>query len=416
MNGTPAWRYRLLLRLLSPLIVLHTGWRSTRDGGWRYWQERLGIYVKTTAHTSMAGVGVRWIHAASVGEVLTVLPLINALAETTNDRILVTTNTPTGAQVLAKKTSGNVQHRYLPIDFPGAVQRFLDREKPDSGWIVETEIWPWLYARCQQQAIPLTIINARLSPSTLKHSTGWLAPVYQQALKPVTVLARSETDARGFIELGAQAQHVCTTGNLKYAEQSPDTPSKRILDRHYCVAASTHDDEEMRLASAWLNIASEQLLVIVPRHPERGPALQKNLEKLVGQSNVALRSREQKPASRDVLYIADTLGELNDWYSHATAVFVGGSLIKRGGHNLLEPARFGKAIVTGLHTENFRDVMQLLGEHEAVFTAATAEQVVQFLHEASHSDGRYQSMGIRARKAVAADNDIVSDYLQALTT
>jgi len=411
MSSSPAWRYRLLLRMLSPLIVLHAAWRSTRDGGRRYWQERLGLYARTTAQTS----GGQWIHAASVGEVMTVMPLINVLAKKSSERILVTTNTPTGAQVLASNTRDNIEHKYLPIDFPGAVQRFLNREKPDSGWIVETEIWPWLYACCQQRTIPLTIINARLSPSTLKHANSWLAPVYRQALNHITVLARSEADARGFIQLGAQAQRVCTVGNLKYAQQPVDTPSKRIFDRHYCVAASTHDDEELQLASAWLDITSEQLLVIVPRHPERGPALQNSLEKLVSQSTVALRSRGQSPSSRDVLYIADTLGELNDWYSHAAAVFVGGSLVQRGGHNLLEPARFGKAIAVGPHTSNFSDVMSRLNEHEAVFTATTARQVVQFLHTTSHSDARYQSMGLRAREAVITGNDIVGDYIQALT-
>ncbi|MEE9321708.1 MAG: glycosyltransferase N-terminal domain-containing protein [Granulosicoccus sp.] len=412
MSATPAWRYRLLLRLLSPLIVLHAAWRSTRDGGWRYWQERLGMSAKTP--TSAAGG--RWIHAASVGEVLTVMPLINALAEISNDRILVTTNTPTGASVLAKNTRDKVEHRYLPIDFPGAVQRFLDSEKPDSGWIMETEIWPWLYAHCQQRAIPLTIINGRLSPSTLTHANSWLAPVYRQALYHVAVLARSDTDAYGFIKLGAKAQHVRTTGNLKFAEQSPDIPTIRVVDRLYCVAASTHDDEEMQLANAWLNTASELLLVIVPRHPERGPTLQKKLARLAGQSQIALRSRDQKPALRDNLYIADTLGELDDWYSHAAAVFVGGSLIRRGGHNLLEPARFGKAIVTGPHTDNFRDVMHLLNKHDAVHAVTTAEQVVQFLQKASRSDGQYQAMGLRARSAVATGSDIVGEYLQALTT
>ena len=349
----PAWLYRGLIRLLSPALLAYTLWRARKDGGKRYLTERLGFFK---AHDSQASSAQHWIHAASVGEVLTVLPVLRSLHEP----LLVTTMSPTGASVLLQQNLAHVRHVYLPLDFPGACQRFFQHANIKSGWIVETEIWPWLYARARAHKVPLTIINARLSDKTMAYADGILAKIYRRALSEVRVLARSHEDARRFETLGAMS--VTTVGNLKYAGSSTehtDKPEEALIDRPYVLAASTHDDEEWQLANAWqqafVGQQSAPLLVMVPRHPERGYSIRKQLADMG--MRCSLRSLRETVTVDTEIYIGDTLGEMQAWYTHAIACFVGGSLIARGGHNILEPARLGCPVVVGRHTFNFADIV-----------------------------------------------------------
>jgi len=359
MSAQPTWRYRILMRLLSPVLLCHLCWRSARDGGWRYFFERLGL------GSSVDGP-YRWIHAASVGEVMTVMPLIESvLALEPTTKVLLTTNTPTSAHVLSQQNNPRIVHRYLPLDFAGATRRFLRQRHAECGWIMETEIWPWLYAHCRQQGIHLSIINARVSMRTLRNETGFLASTYRTALVGVDVLARTKEDASRFKRLGSSNTSVQVIGNLKFADSRHTTEATPLIDTPYCVAASTHDDEELQLARAWLEANINCLLVVVPRHVERGPSVARQLRALQRDlapalPAVSLRSSGDAPLSGARLYVADTLGELLAWYRFATGVFVGGSLIDRGGHNLLEPARLGKAIVVGPSTSNFADVAELM--------------------------------------------------------
>lgn len=431
----PTLRYRGLVRLLSPVLLVHLAVRSWRDGGARYCRERLGfgpgaaraavtpssadssgdpaIMSKGLSTSGQRASGRLWIHAASVGEVMTVLPLVRAtLASDDRLSIVVTTNTPTGAAVLARHAPPGVHHRYLPIDFPGATQRFLSRERPAAGWIVETEVWPWLYARCHALNIPLTIINARLSTRTARHATGPLATTYRRALASVTVLARTPEDAAGYRALGAEPTRVRTVGELKLADAASDTaPPSPLLDRPYVLAASTHDNEEHRLADAWLASATDGLLVIAPRHAERGAALARQLP------GCARRSQGDSPPDDARLYLADTLGELDAWYAHARGVFVGGSLIERGGHNVLEPARRACPIVVGPHTTNFTEPVAMLKAANAIADVPDAEGVARFLARAMAEDGELVSQGLRAREAaLAAGRDMVGAYLEELGT
>lgn len=417
MNKHSPLRYRLALRLLSPVILGHLVLRALRDGGLSYFKERLGFIEPPSAR--------RWIHCASVGEVQTVLPLLDAVVARETGPILLTTSTPTGKALLAARQIPGVEHRYLPLDFAGAVQRFVQRSQLETGWIMETEIWPSLFAACRRHDLKLTIINARLSSKSRDPSIAFIRNLYRQALESVDVFARSEDEAQAFRSLGARPNRVEVVGNLKFTTRRlaidadhDGNSAVPLITGPYCIAASTHDDEEMQIARQWLATGNETLLVIAPRHPERGKTLLTELSRLPEMSScIALRSENKMPAPTHRLYIADTIGELQAWYAHATAVFVGGSLIERGGQNMLEPVREGRPVVVGPNTSNFPDVMTELRQAAAIREASSAEGVVEFLSAACSGDAATLAYGKRAAEFATAQNSnhIVAAYLERLT-
>lgn len=405
MSVKPAAIYRLIARLISPLWLIYSVVRSIKDGGRSYFFQRFGFYP---ADDSVDRI---WIHAASVGEVNTVLPLLQTLqASSLAQAILVTTNTPTGKQTLLNQLPDNCIHRYLPIDLPGACKRFLSSHRLSAAWIMETEVWPWLYSQCNSKNIPLTIINGRITEKTLRARNGIFAATYAKSLEGVTVMAKDDGEAERYRLLSNNGAKITTVGNLKFGARATATIGTPILDTPYCVAASTHDDEETQLAKAWLQATPNCTLVIVPRHPERGPAIQDRLSSLC---MVPLRSKTESPKDAP-LYIADTLGELEHWFAHAQAVFMGGSLIERGGHNLLEPARFAKLVVTGPSVSNFKDETRLLEDADGLVRASSASEVVAILKRAVEEPAWAKKIGANAHQAVKKNSDITDAYLRLL--
>lgn len=413
MTLLPTWRYRLCLRLVSPILLIHCAWRGTQDGGWRYLKQRLG-FVDTDKQPRIH------IHAASVGEVITVLPLIEKLQSQDPDcAFLITTNTPTGSAVLHEKLSGNAVHAYLPIDFAGAVQRFFAKQSLSDLWVVETEIWPWLYACAKQRDIPITLINARLGHKSQGAIAQFFDATYSRALTGVHVLARSQEDATRYSERGAQAGQVTTVGNLKLSYTQQTESSQAPLEVPYMLAASTHDDEEIQLAQAWLETPNSGLLVIAPRHVERGQRLFKSIDALQKAIDPqlpppALRSLNQQPTTNSRVYIADTLGELHRWYTYASAAFVGGSLIKRGGHNILEPARAKTLIIVGPHTFNFEEEVTSLKNANAIAIANNADEVVKLFSLAESDPQWARLLSDRANKVVNEKSAVIDTYIKLL--
>lgn len=386
----------------------------------RYIQERLG-YCETDKQQRIH------VHAASVGEIITVLPLLEKMQLLNPElRFLVSTNTPTGSAILTDRLQGkdrlqdNVTQTYLPIDFPGATKRFFARKNITRLWVVETEIWPWLFSRAKQHNIPISLVNARLSHRSRGKLADLFKHTYACALDNVLVFARSGEDATRFTQRGAHPNNVSVVGNLKYAAtENIQTPSA-LLTRAYVLAASTHEDEERQLAQAWLNSSVDQLLVIVPRHPERGAKLIKNLKALQQQNqadlpDIALRSKNQQPGIGSKLYLADTLGEMHHWYAHASAAFIGGSLIKRGGHNVLEPGRFAIPTIVGPHTFNFSEEVALLHNAQAIAKAENADEVIQFLTRAVSDTHWAKNLGKRAKTVINAQTDVVDRYIASLS-
>jgi len=361
------------------------------------------------------------VHAASVGEVITVLPLIEKMLHLDPDcKFLLSTNTPTGLAILNDRLKGDTATTYLPIDFRGATQRFFAKKNISQLWIVETEIWPWFFARAKHNGVPITLINARLGHKSNGLVANFFNDTYAHALHDVTILARSGEDGNRYEQRGAQPANITTIGNLKFATVAEPSSADKLFTRPYLLAASTHEDEEIQLAQAWLNASIDQLLVIAPRHAERGSKLIKSLNALQQDLRpdlpaIAQRSIGEQPSEKCKLYLADTLGEMHHWYYHANAAFVGGSLIERGGHNVIEAGRVATPIIVGPHTFNFAEEVRLLNDAQAIAIADDVNEVVRLLALAMSDSGWAQNIGQRAKTAINAQSNVLDRYTASLS-
>ena len=357
--------YSAALYLLLPVTVYHLIWRGFRQRAYLLrWDERYARY-----RDAASGDQHLWIHAVSVGEVNAAAPLVNALLrDYPQQRVLITTITPTGSGRVAALWGDRVSHVYLPYDLTGAVARFLRHFRPRIALIVETELWPNLLFACRDHGVPAYLVNARLSERSLR---GYrvLRPLVGRALRTMrAIAAQSDADAARFLQLGARQDQVVVCGNLKFDTRVDPTIDAfarefraRVADRPVWIAASTHPDEEAaalainrRLRARWPDL----LMLWAPRHPERfRPVTQLAIDTGL---QVATRKLTQLPDSADAVFIIDTLGELMSFYACADVAFVGGSLQPVGGHNLLEPAAVGTVIVTGPYLHNFIDIAEQL--------------------------------------------------------
>ena len=408
-------RYRLLIALLSPLIVIHSLWKALQCRQLRYLKQRMGFGFSGIPDDCL------WFHCASVGETLTALPLIRELhLNHTSKRFLITTLTPTSAAIVDKQLNAQQQadwlyHAYLPADFSIAVKMFLNRIKPGYLFIIETELWPNLLNACKRRNVVVNIINGRLSPRTTE-TRDWMRLVYAHTLQTVQhIYARSRADADRFIQLGATAQQVSTAGNLKFAPpDATHTHKQNQTQREYVVVASTHEDEEVQIARAWSALKRDELLVIAPRHPERGEGLTRQLKAFF--CHIALRSRNDNISEKTGLYLLDTVGELVSWYADAKLVVMGGSFVEKGGHNILEPAHFSKAIVFGPYMENFSAEAELLLSDEAAVQVAGIDELKRTLTLLLDGEVTRTRLQTQTKKSVANFSTIVFDYAKIITS
>jgi 3-deoxy-D-manno-octulosonic-acid transferase len=388
--------YSAVLYVLVPVTVYHLIWRGFRQGEYfERWSERYAAY-REAPHAATV-----WVHAVSVGEVNAAAPLVNALLSMRPDlRLLVTTITPTGSARVRALWADRVDHVYLPYDLSGAVRRFLVHFRPKLALIVETELWPNLLFCCRDQGIPAYLVNARLSARSLR---GYrvLRPLIGRALRTLRrIAAQSAADAERFVRLGADEARVAVLGNLKYDIPVDDTARRfaagfreRSGARPAWIAASTHEEEEAavlavhaRLRRRWPDL----LLLWAPRHPERFRAV---AQQAVGAGwRVATRRLSQSPDGDDAVFVVDTLGELMQFYGCADVAFVGGSLQPVGGHNLLEPAAVGTAMVTGPHLHNFSDIAHQLDAAGALRICADAQAVGEALEALLGDTGQRAKM------------------------
>jgi 3-deoxy-D-manno-octulosonic-acid transferase len=366
--------YRGLTQAAAPLagVVLRRRARAGKED-----LDRLGERFGHAERARPVGP-LLWVHAASVGEATSVLPLLErCLADNARLHVLMTTGTVTSARLLASRLGPRMIHQYVPIEVPSVIERFLDHWRPDAAIWVESELWPSLIEATFRGAIPMALVNGRMSARSFR---AWraLPHVGRTLLRRFrVVLAQSSDDQDRFARLGVGA---FLLGNLK--EAAPPLPAdvralaqcgRAVGGRPIWVAASTHATEEAMCAEAHARLAPTHpglLTVIVPRHPERGPAIARALAE-AGHA-VTLRSTGADPSG--AVYVADTLGELGLFYRLGRAVFIGGSLIPHGGHNPLEPARLGRPVLFGPHMTNFSDAAgRLIGAGAAAQVADAAE-------------------------------------------
>ncbi|MBK9132148.1 MAG: lipid IV(A) 3-deoxy-D-manno-octulosonic acid transferase [Gammaproteobacteria bacterium] len=359
--------YTLSLYLLLPFVLLRLLRRGLRAPAYlRRWPERFGRFPRTPPP------GAIWIHAVSVGETIAAFPLVRALQQRHPQRpIIFTTTTPTGSERVTREFGAGVLHGYLPYDLPGAVARFLARTRPALAVILETELWPNMYAACSARGIPLIVANARLSA---RSAAGYrrVARLARATLEQVTlVAAQGEADAERFLALGASRDRVRVTGNLKFdLAVAPDLGERgqALRDgwgerRPVWIAASTHDGEEALALEAHARARGQipdLLLLLVPRHPER---FDRVAELCRTHGMPVVRRSEQRPCAPDTaVYLGDSMGELMLLYAAADVAFVGGSLVPSGGHNPLEPAALARPVLHGPHVFNFSEICRLLRE------------------------------------------------------
>jgi 3-deoxy-D-manno-octulosonic-acid transferase len=395
--------YRLLNFLLIPLTFSYICWKAVRHKQLRYLKQRLGVGLGAIPKNCL------WLHCASVGEVNTALPLLHELHQRNpQQNFLITTNTPTGAEIVARQQKPYLLHAYLPFDWMLSVTLFVTAVKPTALYVLETELWPNLFSVCHSRKIPVVIINGRLSPKTTS-TYLWVRKVLGQLLLLTDhIYARSEADRAAFIKLGADSNKVSLIGNLKYSPPSSRVIEKPGVNGEYIVAASTHADEEIKILQCWLKLDRPELLVIAPRHPERREEILKQLHSLT--DSVAVRSRNDEIKDTTRVYLLDTVGELNNWFAGARLVIMGGSFIPRGGHNLLEPAHFGKAVIFGPSMENFHEEARLmLGKHAAVQVASVDKLCEQLQHFLVNPQA-LQSLENNVAEATAGFRHIVDDY------
>lgn len=403
--------------LASPALRLLLRYRVTRgkEIGARL-AERRGI-----DRTPRPSGRLVWLHAASVGEMTSVLPVLTALAKLDPDvSMLLTTGTVTSALVLAQRLpamglSGRVMHRFVPLDVPAWVGRFLDHWRPDAACFVESELWPNILAACGARSIPAMLINARMSArSHAKWSRfPWAAHAVLSGF--ARIHARGEEDATRLRALGANRIEVM--GDLKLA--APDLPADpamlrelqtRLAGRPVFLAASTHPGEEPLIQQVHDALRGRHpglLTIIAPRHPERGAELAEAL-------GAPSRQRGDDPPDEGV-WIADTLGELGLWYRLSQVAFIGRSLIPPGGgQNPLEPARLGCAIASGPYVENFTDHVALLRGAGALEVTDDASALATFVDRMLADPAARRRMGERARAAVKAPESLPHDTARAL--
>ena len=348
---------------LSPALPLHLRRRAARG---KEIAER--IPERYGAHAQRPAGRLIWLHAASVGETLSILPLIEALASAEETlSILVTTGTVTSATLLARRIppalAPRVTHRFVPLDVPRWAARFLDGWRPDAAVFVESELWPNLIAASAARGIPLALVNGRMSARSARWWSRAPALARETLARFRLVLAQTAEDAARLRGLGAPA---ACWGNLKYAAAPLPADAAELArlsamleGRPVWLAASTHAGEEAMAIGAHRLLAGAHaglLTIIVPRHPERGP----EIAALGAGLTVGRRAAGEDPERSVGVYVADTLGELGLFYRLARLAFVGGSMVAHGGQNPLEPARLGCPVLTGPHTWNFAEILDRL--------------------------------------------------------
>ena len=398
--------FKLTAYLLAPFYLAALLWRGRHESGyWRGFDQRFGLGAPLSAPV--------WLHAASVGEVQAAAILVAALRQRDAQLpLLVTVTTAAGlARARALFEPSGIAVRYAPLDLPGAVRRFVRRVRPRLGIVLETEIWPNLFAACASAQVPLVLASARLSERSARRYR-WLGSALRRSLAAlVQVAAQTPADARRFADLGVPTARISVTGNLKADFTAPHSAlanGQRLRaqlgpQRPVWVAGSTHEREEQQVLAAHRLVRAAYpgaLLVLVPRHPRRFEAVAEWLRR--EQVAFARQSRADPVTDATQVLLVDAMGLLLDFYAAGDVAFVGGSLVRVGGHNLLEPAALGRPILTGPSHANAREVLQALLAAQGVRVVRDAAGLGRAVTELLRDADDRQRMGAHALQVVAA--------------
>ncbi len=420
--------YTLLLVFGGLALLPSLLWRCMHGATYHHdLAERLG-YRMVPAALAQTMRGCLWFHAASVGEVQGLQPIMTRLhASHPTTPMVLSTFTPAGKQTAQRLIPEASAIFLLPLDLPWLLRRLLKRLQPRLVLVQETEIWPHFFRAAARQHVPVVLVNGRLSPRSCRHYS-WIRPFMRRVLADVTLLlVQSEDVARRFVYLGADETRVQITGNtnidraLLHAVQPPPThvlaplaAGKRLL-----VAGSTHAGEEALFLSVYRRLhvdTPDLLLVLAPRHLERVEAVARQVQ---AQGCRVVRRSQWQPGHtveliEPTVLILDTMGELATLYSLCSIAFVGGSLVPIGGHNALEPAVFAKPVLFGPHMFHFPDMAALLLRAGGAIQVDGKETLYQHLADLLAHPEVGQRMGQRALAALAANQGALARTCQAL--
>ncbi|MXP56652.1 lipid IV(A) 3-deoxy-D-manno-octulosonic acid transferase [Pantoea sp. Mhis] len=379
--------YTILSYLIQPLIWLYLLLRSQKSPNYRErWAERYGWYGHCVNKIRPNGIV---LHSVSLGETITSIPLIHALLNRYPTLpITITTMTPSGSDFVRSSFGKTVYHVYLPYDLPSAINRFLQNVKPKLVIIMETELWPNIIYTLRQNHIPLIIVNARLSKySTIRYQK--IGSFMRKLLQYITlIVAQNSEDAKRFLKLGLNKSQLVISGSLKFDTSLTNNIiiKTMILRREWAahrpvwIAGSTHEGEEVIILNVHRRLLqqfSNLLLILVPRQPERFHNIY-DLTNKFGFISM-LRSSGEVPSDSTQVIIGDTMGELIYLYGIADIAFVGGSLVKHGGHNPLEPALHAIPVLTGPHIWNFKNICMKLYREKGLIIINNASSMEKAL-------------------------------------
>lgn len=376
--------YICLSYFLQPLVLFLMWYKGRKQPAYRkrLW-ERYGIYDELEKPKAKGVV----IHAASVGEVIAATPLIKAISKKYPDLpLIITTVTPTGSDRVHAVFGESVSHFYLPYDLPDAIERFLNFVDPKLIIVIETELWPNLIRKVNLRKIPFVIANARLSPRSAKRY-GWVKQNIKVILNQISlIMAQDEVSSERYLNLGYDAKKLVNTGNLKFDleitpalyDEVQETKRKlNLVNRPVWIAGSTHEGEEKLILDAHkilLEYYPDLVLILVPRHPERFNLVEMLIEK--SELNYIKRSSNKALDKSTQVLLGDTMGEMMLLYGLSDIAFVGGSLVKHGGHNPLEPIAFKIPVISGLFTHNFPEVFEKLRQVRGVIEIESSVEAV----------------------------------------
>ncbi len=447
------WRlfYNIVLLVVSPVIVaILLAKQRCRRGLF----QRLGLENRLSGLVGLSGLlglfglscrpdqpnrpnepdrldrPVIWVHAVSLGEVVAVTPLVNALHRRHPEyRLVVSTVTETGREAVEKRLAGVADHCYAPLDFPWVVSRFIERLQPCLYLFVETELWPNLLWHLRQRGVPTALVNGRLSTRSFARQQ-W-APVrsfYRTMLQPLSLcLMQSDRDVDRIIALGAEASRVRRTGNIKFDQPIPAVTESGTTRAHLglqdteqlLVAGSTHPGEEETLVECYRALVTEcpsAVLLLAPRHIERA----ESVEAMIRARGLSVQRRSTigqvgaLPSTGSRVVVLDSRGELAAIYREAVVAFVGGTLVPIGGHNLLEPAQWAKPVLFGPYTDHCAEIADLLIQAGGGRRVLHAEELTRQVLALFSDDKERKRMGRLARQVVEQNQGALQRTLEAI--
>ena len=407
--------YTLLLYLSLPIAILKLITKE-RQSSFRKakLKNQLGFVTKTSGK-------VIWVHCVSVGEFNAARPLIDQILNIYPEhKLAITTTTITGAGAVRNHYQDRVIHYFFPFDLPFIVGSFVNKINPVACILLETEIWPNLINNLNKKAIPVMLINARLSERSLKKYQKFSSNLVQKTINQLTfICSQNELSSERFLSLGASPDKVVTVGNLKFDSNEVIDPisleemSEIVRNRWIVVFASTREGEERKIIQSYLALKNkfDALLIIIPRHPERFD----EVFNMVIKSGLKVRRRSENLQSveKDVL-IGDSMGEMMTYYKCCDIAFIGGSLSNTGGQNMLEAASLSKPIIFGPSVHNFEEIAKTLLENDSAIQVRDADELMKTISELLLDIQKRKKLGLNAKATFEKHRGAVDRLLKLI--